>query len=124
MTHLHVRTAARIILLLSASLFSLAPAAAQSWNARCAVYRGETLLEQNDCNRIVVQSGASEDPTKESGEWVIRYEWASGGSTVTQNAEESFVINGRTGEVVGIPGTDWSICVRNSASGNTFCTKF
>ena len=98
-------------------------AEAQAFNARCAVVRGDTLVEQADCLREVLRTGASEEEGG-SGPWIVRYTWATGGTTVTTNVEEFFTINGEPGETVAVATGDWGLCVRNMTSGNTFCALY
>ncbi|WP_421857616.1 hypothetical protein [Oricola sp.] len=113
----------RFLTALPFACFAL-PAAAQTTDAECAVYRGQALVEQNACRRIVERSGAALTDDGAGGPWIIRYRWASGGSTVTENVEEYFRINGQPGETTWIDDGDWSLCVKNLTSGNTFCAKF
>lgn len=98
------------------------PAQAQTdFNAKCAVFRGDNFVEGAPCRRIAIKQNTSE--TDETGENIYRYEWQSGGTTVTTNAEEAFTINGSRGETVAVK-QGYTLCVRNFATGNTFCTAF
>ena len=101
---------------------ALQPAHAQSdFNAKCAVFRGDTFVEGAPCRRITIKQNTSD--TDETAENIYRYEWQTGGTTVTVNAEEAFTINGSQGETVAVkPG--YTLCVRNFATGNTFCAAF
>jgi len=98
------------------------PAHAQSdFNAKCAVFRGDVFVEGAPCRRITIKRNTSD--TDETAENIYRYEWQTGGTTVTVNSEEAFTINGSQGETVAVkPG--YTLCVRNFATGNTFCAAF
>jgi hypothetical protein len=95
-------------------------ASAQQWNAKCAVFRGDRLVEAKPCRRMIIRQGAAEEG---GGSTIVRYRWKSGGSTITENVEEDFKINGRQGRtIMAKPGYD--LCVKNLTSGNSFCTRF
>ena len=110
-----------ILPLVSLPIQFVSTANAEEWNAKCAVFRGTKLIEKAPCKRKVIQQGGSEG--EGTGSHIIRYEWQSGGATVTENIEEDFQINGKRGKTVMVQ-KGYLLCVKNLTSGNTFCTNF
>jgi hypothetical protein len=113
----HAPTTATITL---AVLLLSTAAHGEQWNARCAVFRGDQLIEKSLCQRTILRDGSG---VEEGGTHIIRYQWQSGGKTITENQEEDFRINGKQGKTVMVQ-KGYGLCVKNLASGNTFCTKF
>ncbi len=95
-------------------------AQANQWNARCAIFRGDKLIEKNLCQRTVLRDGAG---VEEGSTHIVRYQWKSGGKTITENQEEDFRINGKQGKTIMVQ-EGFDLGVKNLSSGNTFCTKF
>lgn len=109
------RTAAIVIAVMS---LASVRAYAEEFNAECAVFKGDQLVEQNRCDRQTIASRS------EGADFnVIMYRWASGGKTVTSNVEEFFTINGKDGETV-FTKDGYDLCVKNLSSGNTFCAAW
>ncbi len=109
-------------LLLTTSLIILpvtALAQARQWNAECAVFRGDRLIEKNQCQQTIIKDGSG---VEEGSTHIISYQWKSGGKTVTENEEESFRINGKQGKIVNTQ-EGYGLCVKNLTSGNIFCSK-
>lgn len=99
------------------SLYTVS-ASAEEYNAECAVFKDDQLIEQNRCGRRTIASRS------EGADYNVNvYRWASGGKTVTSNVEEFFTINGKDGETV-FTKDGYDLCVKNLSSGNTFCAAW
>ncbi|MEM5471921.1 hypothetical protein WNZ14_09320 [Hoeflea sp. AS60] len=109
------RTAAMAMAVVSLSTVN---ASAEEFNAVCAVFNGDRLIEQNRCDRETIASRS------EGADYNVNvYRWATGGKTVTSNVEEFFTINGKDGEMV-FTKDGYDLCVKNLSSGNTFCSAW
>jgi len=101
------RAAAMAMAVLSLSTVSTS---AEGFNAVCAVFNGDRLIEQNRCDRQTIASR-----NEGAGYNVNVYRWATGGKTVTSNVEAFFTINGKEGETVFTKdGCD--LCAKNRSS--------
>ena len=87
-------------------------ASAQCYDTRCAVFRGDRLVESAPCY-------ARGDKRSNKPNATI-YRWRTGGTTRLSNIEEWFTINGSEGETV-FTKDGYRLCVKNLSTGNTFC---
>lgn len=86
----------------------------------CFVFQAGSLLDKEPCREISTTQRLANAATRE----VARYVWPSGSVTVVETLNEHLQINGAAatvGDVSDLLGHFGATCVRNSASGNTFC---
>ena len=94
---------------------TIAWASTDAYAARCAVFRGDRLIERASC--IATKDRRSGKPN------AMIYRWRTGGTTRTSNEEESFTINGGEGVTEGAR-RGYDLCVLNYRTRNTFCVRF
>ena len=94
---------------------TIAWAPTDAYAARCAVFRGDRLIERASC--VATKDRRSSKPN------AMIYRWRTGGKTRTSNEEESFTINGSEGVTEGVR-KGYDLCVLNYRTRNTFCVRF